>query len=191
MKLLVAEDDPLSRRMLASAVQSTTVEVLVASDGIEAVRLVEEHAPPVILLDWQMPLLDGLSVCRIIRERASAFRPHIIMVTCRDSTDDVVAAFAAGADDYVTKPYDLAQLRARVWAGIRLALRDEAFVHERSRLKTALAQLHSLPDVVPICASCKRVRAEGEWYPIDQFVSRHAGVHFSHGLCPECVKAFV
>ncbi len=190
MRLLVADDDPIARRLLAAALAGASVEVLTAADGREALGMVETHAPAVILLDWLMPGLDGLAVCRAIRDRYSASRPHIIMVTSRDSTDDVVAAFAGGADDYVTKPYDLDQLRARVWAGMRLAMRDESFVHDRRMLQTALSRLHSLPEVVTICASCKRVRDGGEWHPVEQFVSDHSGVHFSHGLCPACVRTF-
>ena len=141
MKVLIAEDDPIASRLMRAVLADCELEVIVAADGDEAVELIERENPALILLDWVLPGRTGLEVCQHVRQRNQKERPYIVMVTCRDADDDVVTAFAAGADDHVRKPIHPRQLLARVQAGMRLVLREHALVQEHAALQTALASL--------------------------------------------------
>ncbi|HXF06120.1 MAG TPA: response regulator transcription factor, partial [Blastocatellia bacterium] len=120
MRILVAEDDPVSRRVLETTLQKWGYDVVSVSDGQQAwAVLSSETAPPLAILDWMMPEVDGVELCR--RVRGSLQRPiYIILLTARGSKEDIVAGLQSGADDYVTKPFDREELRARVQAGVRI-----------------------------------------------------------------------
>src|ERR1700759_484042 len=128
-RVLVADDDPPLRRMLQRSLTADGFAVTVAADGPGALLEAERAAPDVIVLDVAMPAIDGLSVCRRLRDRALA--PPILMPTARDAVADRVAGLEAGADDYLVKPFAIEELVARLHALIRRG-RDE-----RSRLSYA------------------------------------------------------
>ncbi len=120
-RVLVAEDDALTRLILQTYLSSWDYEVVIATNGQQALNILQEENRPVIaLLDWMMPVMDGVVVCR----RLPAWdedRPYIIMVTSRNQTSDLVEALNAGADDFITKPVEPSELRARLLVGIRSA----------------------------------------------------------------------
>jgi diguanylate cyclase (GGDEF)-like protein len=121
VRILLAEDDAVSRRLLQAVLQQWGYEVVVARDGAEAWAVLCETDPPSLaILDWVMPVLDGIDVCR--RLRADADRPYVytILLTGRSETSDVVEGLSAGADDYVRKPFDSNELRVRLRAGRRI-----------------------------------------------------------------------
>lgn len=122
MKILIADDDAVARRMLEVVVQSWGFETVTARDGEEALQLMQGDAPPALaIVDWMMPKLDGVALCHR-KQAASESAPYVylIMLTARSGTSEMVAAMAAGADDYVVKPYDVNELQARVRAGLRI-----------------------------------------------------------------------
>ena len=187
MKLLIAEDDPMGRRLMQAVLGDLQLELVVAGDGEEALESIERDEPAMLVLDWMLPGVSGLDICQKVRQRNLAERPYIVMVTFRDKDEDVVAAFEAGADDYVTKPIHPRQLHARITAGIRLVLREHALVQEQAALQSALASLRDMPPLVPICSCCRRVSDRGDtWLSADRYLSLRAGVQFTHGLCPTC-----
>ncbi len=112
--MLVVDDDPPLRRMLARSLTAEGFDVAVAPDGGAALVAAERAAPDVIVLDVAMPAIDGLSVCRRLRSRGLA--TPILMLTARDAIDDRVAGLQAGADDYLVKPFAIAELIARLRA---------------------------------------------------------------------------
>lgn len=114
VKILLAEDSPVTRLMLAATLREAAHEVVTAENGADAWAAFEREPAPMVILDWLMPELDGLTVCRRIRESAAGRDTFILVVTGRDTADDVAEALAAGADDYVTKPVTPAFLRARL-----------------------------------------------------------------------------
>jgi DNA-binding response OmpR family regulator len=154
VKLLIAESDGASRRALAALLSSDLIEVIEAGDGPEAIHRIDTEAPAVILLDWWLLGFTGLDICMRVRQRNLQLRPYIVMVSSGHSTDDVVSAFAAGADDCVTRPVDEEQLCARVQGGVRLVLREHALVLEHAALQSALRRMHGMPELVPICSCC-------------------------------------
>lgn len=116
-RILVAEDDRAAREALVRALQLEGYTVVAASNGAEALEAVRQTQPDVLLLDVSMPLVDGLTVCRVLRSEDN--RLPVLMLTARTETSDRVAGLDAGADDYLPKPYDLDELLARVRALLR------------------------------------------------------------------------
>ncbi len=127
MRILVAEDDPVTRRVLESMLEEWGFEVEEAKDGIEAWEQIRrENAPPMVILDWMMPGLNGLEVLEKVRRSPNAPFIYVLMLTMRTEKQDVIRAMEAGADDYISKPFDSQELRVRLRAGQRIvALQDE------------------------------------------------------------------
>jgi len=141
--VLIAEDDPSAADVLRTLLSKTGYEVRIAHDGAMALRMVEEPpTPDVLLLDWLLPEITGLDVCRRIRERYDPLALPILMITTKADPESVSAAFSAGASDYLTKPYLGAELRARVAAQMRLKRLSEErhaineHLMEREKLST-------------------------------------------------------
>jgi len=122
MRALIADDDPVTRAILIKALKPWNMEVTVATDGTEAWEAISSGQPPEIaIVDWMMPGLDGIELCRRIREYPALAGIYVILLTGRGSRMDLVAGLDAGADDYMVKPIDTEELRARVQVGMRVA----------------------------------------------------------------------
>jgi DNA-binding response OmpR family regulator len=193
MRVLIAEDDPVSRRVLEATLQKWSYDVTVATDGIDAwERLAKPDAPRLVVLDWMMPGLDGPEICHRVRGREDGDMFYIVMLTARSQPDDIVAGLDAGADDYVTKPFDREELRARVSTGQRIVELEERLADRVQELERALKEVKALSGLLPICAYCKRIR-EGEdyWQAVENYIEHHSDAHFSHGVCPDCYERIV
>jgi len=143
VKALIADDDATARRMVRAALATIDVEVVEVSDGDAAWEaLSRDDAPQIALLDWQMPGADGLELCRRLRARPGE-RPYVYaaIVSSRISPADILAGFEAGADDFVTKPFDISQLAARVRAAHRLVGVQTERERSRSYLSSVLEHL--------------------------------------------------
>jgi two-component system, cell cycle response regulator len=134
--ILIAEDDPICRRVLQSRLQNWGFRVMTAEDGLQAWQmLLQGDAPNLLILDWVMPGIDGPELCRRIRERRDAFYPYILLVTGKDNTQDVVRGLEAGADDYLSKPVDPTELRARLQVGKRILALQHELIQTREELR--------------------------------------------------------
>jgi two-component system cell cycle response regulator len=121
MKILIAEDDLTSRTLLSAVAGKWGYEPIAVADGESAwAALQAPNAPRLLLLDWEMPKLDGLALCQRIRQQASSNPPFIILLTARNETVDVVTGLDIGANDYITKPFENAELQARLRVGTRM-----------------------------------------------------------------------
>lgn len=121
MRVLVADDDLTSRRILESILKKWGLLPTVVEDGLAAEAvLVAPEAPPLVLLDWNMPGLEGPEVCRRLRRRETSNPPYVVLLTARGEKGDIVKGLDAGANDYIAKPYDLEELRARIGVGMRM-----------------------------------------------------------------------
>jgi len=128
LKVLIADDDAVSRRLLQSALSDAGYQSIVAADGLQALcELEQPHGPRLAVLDWMMPNVDGLEVCRRIRKRvAGSSYVYIILLTSNETREEVVQGLEAGADDYLTKPFNVHELKARLRTGLRiLELQDQ------------------------------------------------------------------
>jgi phosphoserine phosphatase RsbU/P len=193
MKILIAEDDPVSRRVLEATLSKWGYEVMSTSNGREAWEaLAAPDAPRLAILDWMMPEMDGIEVCRRARGRTEAGPFHILLLTARGRKEDVIAGLQAGADDYVTKPFDHEELRARVQVGQRIVELQTMLASRVTELEEALARVRQLRGLLPICSYCKKVRDDRNyWQQVEQYVSTHSDVQFSHGICPDCYTRVV
>lgn len=121
LRILIAEDEPIHRRLLESLLTRWGYEVVIARDGAEALLLLEaEDAPRLALLDWVMPGLHGVDVCRSIRKSAARRYTYIVLLTGKTQKADIIEGIEAGADDYLTKPFDAPELKVRLNSGRRV-----------------------------------------------------------------------
>jgi len=121
MRILVADDDAITRLTLKTLLSKRGYEVITASDGDEAhALLLRDDAPPLAIIDWMMPGRDGVEVCRELRKAGKTSYTFIVMLSGRREKEDFIAGLAAGADDYVRKPYDIDELYARIRAADRI-----------------------------------------------------------------------
>jgi diguanylate cyclase (GGDEF)-like protein len=142
LRILIAEDETVSRRVLRTTLESWGHEVLEACDGAEAWGVLEgAGAPELAILDLSMPEMDGIEVCRRARRRQAESPVYVILLTSRSGKRDVVAGLEAGADDYVAKPFDRDELRARVEVGIRVVELQRSLARRVAELEEALGQL--------------------------------------------------
>ena len=131
MRILVADDDPITRRLLQNTLEHSGFEVLLVDNGRLALqRLSRKDGPRLALLDWLMPEMDGLSVCREIRRHSEYPYIYMILLTTRKTKDDILSGFEAGADDYITKPCDAEELKARLRAGERILKLEDKLTHD-------------------------------------------------------------
>jgi len=134
--VLIAEDDPIFRRVLQGWFQKWQYRVTVVGNGLEAWQaLQEEDAPQMAVLDWMMPGMDGIELCRKIRGHNDGPYRYVLLLTARDDRQDVVTGLNAGADDYLTKPFDAEELRARVRSGRRILELQHALLQARDALQ--------------------------------------------------------
>jgi phosphoserine phosphatase RsbU/P len=188
MRLLVAEDDPVILRVLKRLFE-TDYEVTAVGSGDEAWRiLAQENGPRLAVLDWHMPGMEGADICR--RAHALAGLTYVLLLTAtRKSAEDVVAGFEAGADDYVFKPFDAAELKARVAVGKRTLELEESLSQRVTDLQIAISQIRRLEGLLPICAWCKRIRNDqNSWEQLETYITAHSDATFNHGICPECLE---
>ena len=157
MKILIAEDDATSQLLLQSTLEQWDHEVVVTSDGLQAYQaLLADDAPRLAIFDWMMPHLDGVDICRKAREEARLEHLYVIMLTTRDTKDDIAEALSAGADDYLNKPFDRKELQARIQVGKRV-LDSQMTLSDRVReLEESLAREKHLQGLLPICSYCKK-----------------------------------
>jgi phosphoserine phosphatase RsbU/P len=133
-----------------------------------------------------------VDVCRHACGREGAPPLYIIMLTARADRHDTVEGLGAGADDYVTKPFDAAELRARVGVGVRIVELQAELAARIADLEGALARMDQLHGILPICSYCKKVRNDSDsWQQVEAYVSAHSSVRFNHGVCPDCAKNLV
>lgn len=178
MKILIADDDLVSRMVLSATLKQLGHGVVGAENGQEAWNLFESEHTPLLISDWMMPYLDGLELCRKIRAENRAQYTYIILLTALGGKKNYLDGMEAGADDFITKPFDRDELVARLSVAERIL-----------RLQIEVKQLQEL---LPICAWCKKIRSgSNAWMPLEQYVAKRTGTFLSHGICPECIQSQV
>ena len=192
MRILVAEDDAVTRRIVESTLSRLGWDVITASEGAAAWRILEtlegKEAPELVVLDWMMPGLDGIQLCRKLRTTPGFELVYIVLLTSRAETEDLAMGLAAGANDYITKPFAPAELEARVRVGERMVRLQKSLASRISDLEDALSHVKRLQGLLPICSYCKKVRNETNyWQQVDSYLSSHTDVELTHGVCPDCL----
>ncbi|MGA9055698.1 MAG: response regulator transcription factor [Terriglobia bacterium] len=190
MRVLIADDEATSRHLIQATLGGWGFEVLVAVDGWEALRVLQgSKGPEIAMLDWMMPGIDGLDVCRRMRATMPNAATYIILVTARGGLENVVRGLEAGADDYITKPFDPRELRARLHVGVRIVQLQKALMERFQELEDALKRVKQLQGLLPICSYCKKIRNDRNyWEQVDAYITSHSEAQFSHGVCPDCYE---
>jgi sigma-B regulation protein RsbU (phosphoserine phosphatase) len=188
MRVLIAEDDRVSRHVLLTMLVKWGYDVVAAQDGLQALEeLQKPDAPPIALLDWMMPGLDGFEVVKRARRTRPLTPTYFILLTARAAKEDMIAALEAGADDYVTKPFDQNELRARLLVGLRVIDLQQRLADRVEALEESLQQVKLLQGLLPICCYCKKVRDDGNyWHQVEQYITERSEAQFSHSICPGC-----
>jgi CheY-like chemotaxis protein len=173
ISVLVVDDDPVVIATLRALISATGHSVRVASNGREAWEAFQRDPAAIVISDWHMPELDGLELCRRIRTRPSERYVYFILITAYGGKQQYALGMEAGADDFITKPLDLDELRARL--------------HVADRILGLQLTLRRLEGLLPICAYCKRIRDEsGAWESLEGYIGGRTEAHFSHGICDAC-----
>ena len=135
--VLVADDDPLFCRLLESWLRKWNYRVTTPEDGLKAWNVLQHNddAPQLLVLDWLMPAINGLELCQRIRSRKQLRYPYIVLLTAKDDKQDLVTALESGADDYLTKPFDMREVQARLRVGKRILTLQEELIKAREELR--------------------------------------------------------
>ena len=188
LRVIVADDDRVTAEILARTLRKWEFAPVVTGNGAEAwEKLRTGTGPTLAILDWMMPELDGPEVCRRVRRELPVANMYMILVTAREGRADLVAGLDAGADDYVVKPFDPEELRARVAVGLRVLSLQERLAERVAELQAALSNVKQLRGLLPICSYCKRIRGDDQyWQQVEGYIAEHSDAQFSHGICPSC-----
>jgi len=206
MSILLVDDSAENLLLLQSILQTGGYKDLLTAESAEqAFKHLgmdssggDGTSVDLILMDIQMPDINGIETCRRIKE-VERFRDiPIIMVTAMAQREKLQLAFAAGAMDYINKPVNKIELRARVGSALKLKqemdsrkAREQELKKRTQELEQALREVKVLRGFIPICASCKKIRNDrGYWQLVEAYIREHSEAEFSHGICPDCIKKF-
>ena len=192
MKILVADDDSTSRLMLHGILSKWDKEVVTVADGHAAWEILKDRdAPLIAILDWEMPGIDGVELCRMVKAQPNQQPIYLVILTGRQAKNDIVVGLDSGADDYITKPFDNSELRARIGVAERLISTQLTLSRKVEELAAALKHVKTLQGIIPICMHCHKIRADEEaWHRLEAYIEDHSDAHFSHGICPECMEKY-
>ena len=204
MAILIVDDSRDEQDLLSTRLRTAGYGSLMVADSAEAALeiLGRENAGQgtgavdLILMDIMLPGVDGLDACRRITTTEWLQDIPIIVITAKTEEQDLLAAFAAGAMDYIRKPVNPVELVARVSSALTLRAerntrkaREHELLLRTEELERALRDVKVLRRLIPICANCKRVRTDaGDWQQLEEYIRCHAEVEFSHGICQVCMK---
>ncbi|HUS11547.1 MAG TPA: response regulator [Pyrinomonadaceae bacterium] len=175
MKILVAEDDVFSRTLLGATLKRLGHDALVVADGQEAIETYRRAHFPLVITDGVMPRVDGLELCNLIRAERRQNYTYIMLLTAMEGTQSLLEGLNAGADDFITKPFNEAVLEARIIVSERIV--------NIQNVNRAFARL------IPICSYCKKARNDSDyWQRLDEFLLDQPDLQLSHGICPECYE---
>jgi phosphoserine phosphatase RsbU/P len=178
LKILIAEDEKISRIVLEASLKKRGHDVIAVENGLKAWEAFQQDYFPVMISDWMMPEMDGLALCRKIREQPHDNYTYLVLLTSLEGKTNYLEAMDAGADDFMTKPFDADQLTARIQVAERIL-----------GLHRHVTQLEGL---LPICCSCKKIRdGTDNWQRIEKYIEIHSEARFTHGYCPECYERWM
>jgi PleD family two-component response regulator len=189
MKVLIVDDIPENISALAIALESEGFSIKTAASGEQALQLLKNESPDLILLDIQMDGMDGFETCLTLKKSDANKDIPVIFITVSKETEAIVRGFACGGVDYIAKPFRQEEVCARV----RTHLSLRALMKEKekliSELQEALAKVKTLSGLLPICSSCKKIRDDkGYWNQIETYIRQRSEAEFTHSICPKCAK---
>jgi CheY-like chemotaxis protein len=193
MIVLIADDLDVNRKLLRSLLTADGYDVIEASNGTDAFEILQGATGPIVgLIDWEMPEMEGIEVCRQTRALQGTPPIYLILLTVRDSKQDIVAGLQGGANDYITKPFDKTELLARVGIGKQMVQLQQTLTERVAELGEALLSVKQLGGLLPICSYCKKIRDDQNyWQQVEAYVGKHSEAKFSHSICPQCYEDII
>ncbi len=175
MKILIVDDEPLFLSVLKTTLSNMGHNIFDASNGREAFEIWKRYDIPLVITDWRMPEMDGIKLCAAIRREKRDFYTYIIILTALGTKEAYVNGLAAGADDFIVKPFDDIMLEAKLKVAERII-----------GLNRRINQLETL---LPVCSWCKKIRTkDSQWITLENYVKTQTTI--SHTICPECAKRY-
>ncbi|MEN9401596.1 MAG: Response regulator MprA [Verrucomicrobiota bacterium] len=175
MKILIVEDDAIAGAVLEASLKALGHEVELVVNGTDGWNRFRGETRRLVISDWKMPGLDGLELCRRIRERGGDYTYFILLSNLANSAENLDQAMAAGADDFLSKPVKTSELKARL--------------HVAERILNYATQVRQLQEIIPICGYCRKMRDDKNyWSQVEEYISKQTGSEFSHGVCPDCYQ---
>lgn len=189
--VLIVDDISENLQVLGNLLKELNCRIAFATGGKQALSMLDDLSPDLILLDILMPDMNGLDVCRRLKSKESTKNIPVIFLTAKDDQEDVINGLRAGAVDYVTKPFNADELRARVSTHLELKLARDEQESLIQQLRQALEEVKNLSGLLPICSYCKKIRNDdGYWQKVEQYLSAHSKAQFSHSICPDCLEKY-
>ena len=189
MKILIVDDIPENISALAIALESEGFDIITAAGGEQALGIVQNDPPDLILLDIRMHGMDGFETCLALKKNAATKDIPVIFLTVSKETEAIVRGFACGGVDYIAKPFRQEEVCARVRTHLSLRTLMKEKEQLISELQEALAKVKTLSGLLPICSSCKKIRDDkGYWNQIETYIRQRSEAEFTHSICPKCAK---
>jgi phosphoserine phosphatase RsbU/P len=206
--LLIVDDLPENIKVLGNSLQNANYRISFATSGQQAIEMALKNDIDLILLDIMMPGMDGFEVCRQLKQEDRTDHIPIIFITAKAEKEDIVQGFECGAVDYVTKPFNAAELSARVQTHLELKrtkkiLRDQAeelawtnkrLMKKNQKLERALEEIETLKGLLPVCSNCKKIRCadadtskQSSWISLEAYLHEHTAAEVTHSICPQCI----
>ncbi len=190
--ILIVDDTPANLRLLSGMLGEQGCKVRLAPNGKLALMNAQAAPPDLILLDIKMPGMNGYEVCEELKADPRTRDIPIIFISALDLTEDKVKAFTFGGVDYVTKPFQVEEVLARVETHLKLSELQKQLTERVRELEEALAKVNKLEGLLPICSYCKRVRDDQDyWHRVESYIEARSEALFSHGICPDCYEEHI
>ena len=188
MKILIAEDEYTTRLMVQVSLENWGYTVISTEDGNEAWEyLKKDDELDIAILDWEMPGIDGAELCKMIKDMKRDNPIYVLLLTARDSQNDILQGFDAGADDYMTKPFNDNELRARVRVAERIVRIQSSLSRTVEELRQALDLVDALQGSIAVCSQCGRIEGDdNSWYTVSECSGEKYDPRFIPVICPHC-----
>lgn len=185
--ILVVDDTPENLRLLTDSLKDAGYRVRPVPSGAMAISGARRYIPDLILLDINMPEMNGYEVCQELKADELLRDVPVIFISALGDTLDKVKAFGVGGVDYITKPFQFEEVLARIETHLTIRRLQQEREKNIADLQAALEEIKKLSGLLPICANCKNVRDDqGYWKTVETYISDHSDAKFTHGICPEC-----
>lgn len=187
--IMVVDDIPANLKLLGDMLGERGYRVRSFTSGVPAFTAAAMNPPDLVLLDINMPGMNGFEVCERLKADAGLKEIPVIFISSLGETLDKVRAFGVGGVDYITKPFDLTEVEARIKTHLELRRQKLELTSKVEELRAALEQIKTLRGMLPICANCKKIRNDqGYWKQVEVYIAEHSDVTFTHGICPDCLR---
>ena len=207
-KLLIVDDLPENIKVLGNSLQHEEFVITFATSGEKVVEMAIKRKIDLILLDIMMPGMDGYQVCRMLKAEQRTKGIPVVFITAKTDKEDIVRGFQAGAVDYLTKPFNPAELSARVRTHLELrrarqVIENQAeeltwtnkrLMEKNKKLQQAIDEIETLKGLLPVCSNCKKIRTassdsrrQASWVSLEAYLHEHTAAEVTHSICPECM----